>query len=282
MPVKPEVIAEFFGYDPEKLESDEAFRELAGKDWTKVSEAAKPGSPVEKAIMGRFNGAARTKAKSLFKELEINADGIDFDKIEALDLFDPIREGAKKAWGSKETELTEKLKGKGSEEAKKEYERQLAEQAKKVTEYETVNSTLRGEIESMKKAEQERTIAARRENSWSQASMTALKDVKFKNALEEKGFHSTARERFQVMYDEKGEEYWAGKDGNRIPDPTKHQAFKSGSQLLKELAQELKVGDANPHGGKPVGQPRTPPTERTAPIRSRPIASPGLAMSDTR
>lgn len=280
MPVKPELIVEFFGYDPEKFENDDAFKEAAAKDWTKVSEAV-THPEVIKATTGRVNGLIMGEVKKAYKELEIPTDNIKWDELKTTDAVTLLAQTAKKSFTERTTKLEESLKGKGSEEAKKEYERQLAELGKKATEYEGVIGTLRSDLEKRDKAEQEREINGKISSAWEAARTSGLKDIKFKNDLEKTGFEAVARQRFNVLFDEKGEQYWAGADGKRIQDGSKHQAFKDGAQLLKELALELKVGDANPRAGEKVGaRPPQPEPKVEGPQRLRRIASPGRSFSD--
>jgi len=282
MPIKPEVALEFFGIDPEKFENDDAFRETAAKEWTKSAEAIKDPN-VMSAVTGRMNGVIAGALKKSFKALELPTEGIDFDKTPPAEIVVVLAETAKKTFTEREGKLTESLKGKGTEEAKKEYERQLAELSKKAQEYESVNSSLRGEIEGIKKAETEREAQRRVSTEWEQAELVALKDIKFKNELEKKGFEAAARERFKVTFDEKGEPYWVGKDGKRIQDGSKHQAFKGGSELLKDLAAELKVGDVNPRGGElvKVRVGEAPPVRHADMSQGiRRIARPNTVLSD--
>lgn len=279
---KPEVALEFFGIDPEKYENDDAFREAAAKDWTKTAEAVKHPE-IMKAVTGRANGVFEMKTRQAFKELEIPTDEVDFSV--PAEAVIALAQRAKKTFTEKEAKLTESLKGKGSEEAKKEYERQLGELSKKATDYEGVISTLRGDLEARDKAEKEREVNGKINTAWELAKQTGLKDVQFKNDLEKTGFEAVAKQRFKVLFDEKGEQYWADAEGKRVQDGAKHQAFKDGPQLLKELAAELKVGNANPRAGERVGLPpqRTNerPTGEREPLRKlRPIAPPGRVLND--
>lgn len=278
MPVKPEVISEFFGYDPEKFDNDEAFKEAAAKEWTKVSEAVN-SKELQSAITGRMNAAIITEMKKIWKENELPTDGIKWDEAKPSEMVGVLAGTLGKKFTEREASLTEKLKSKGSEEANKEWERKYGEVEKKVKEYEGVNSTLRGEIEKRDRAEKERELNGKIEASWN----TAKSSLKFKQGmsdLEKAGFDTEARKRFQVRFDENGESYWAGQDGNRIPDGSKHQAFKDGAQLLKDLAKELKVDESNPRGGTPVGQRQPPKEEVNKPLRSRIIATPGRVLHD--
>ena len=132
-------------------------------------------------------------------------------------------------------------------------------------------------------AKVKREVNGKINSAWDGAKLSGLKDIKFKNDLEKKGFEAEAKTRFAVLFDEKGEQYWAGADGKRIQDGSKHQSFKDGAQLLKELAAELKVGDVSARAGEKVGQ-RTQAEQRReqpAPIRgSRILAQPGRSFSD--
>ena len=282
MPIKPEVVAEFFGVELDKFESDDAFKEAAAKDWTKVSEAV-THPEVIKATTGRVNGLIMGEVKKAYKELEIPTENIKWDELKTTDAVTLLAKTAKETFGQREAKLAESLKGKGSEEAKKEFERQIAELSKKATDFETLTATLKSEIETRDKRESEREARGKTDFQWKQAEITGLKEVKFKNDLEKTGFEAVARQRFNVLFDEKGDPYWAGADGKRIQDGSKHQSFKDGAQLLKELAAELKVGDVSARAGEKVGQ-RTQAEQRReqpAPIRgSRILAQPGRSFSD--
>lgn len=272
MPVKPETIVEFFGYKTDDYENDEAFKEAAGKEWTKVSEAALHEGVI-KATTGRVNGVLMDSVKRGFKELGLATDGIEWDKMKTVDAVALLVGNANKSFQERETKLTESLKGKGSEEAKKEFERQINELQKKVTDSDGVIAALRGDLEKRDKADKEREITSRVNKEWEAARSEGLKDIKFKNDLEKTGFEAVAKARFAVHFDDKDEPYWAGQDGKRIPDGSKHQVFKGGGQLLRELAAELKVGDVNPRANERVGS-RQPVPERQQVVKPlRPTAN---------
>lgn len=281
MPVKPEFIVEFFGYKPEEIESEDAFKEAAAKEWTKVTEAV-THPEVIKATTGRVNGLIMGEVKKAYKELEIPTENIKWDEMKTTDAVTLLAQTAKKTFGERTTQLEESLKKKGGEEANKEWERKYGEVEKKVTEYEGVIGTLRGDLQRRDQAEKDREVNGKINGAWKVATDTGLAGVKFKNDLEKTGFEAVARQRFNVLFDEKGEQYWAGADGKRIQDGSKHQSFKDGAQLLKELAVELKVGDVSARAGEKVGQ-RTQAEQRreqAAPIRgSRILASPGSSFS---
>lgn len=277
---KPEVALEFFGVEADKYENDEAFREEAAKAWTKTDEAFKHPEVVSK-VMGKANAMIADGLKKAFKSLDLPTDGVDFTKpAETVSL---LADNAKKAFADREAKLAESLKGKGTEEAKKEYERQLGEQAKKVTEFEGVIASLRGDLEKRDAAEKQREHEAKVRSQWETAKATGLKDIAFKNDLEKTGFEAVAQQRFKVLFDEGGAPYWGDAEGKRIADGAKHQVFKDGAQLLKELAIELKVGNGSARGGAPVGTPKTTPERERTGIETKPIriiARPGRSLNE--
>ena len=152
MPIKPEVVTEFFGVELDKFENDDAFKEAAAKEWTKVTEAV-THPEVIKATTGRVNGLIMGEVKKAYKELEIPTENIKWDELKTTDAVTLLAKTAKETFGQREAKLAESLKGKGTEEAKKEFERQIAELSKKATDFETLTGALRGEIAERDKRE---------------------------------------------------------------------------------------------------------------------------------
>lgn len=259
MPIKPEFALEVFGVDPEKFENDEAFKKHVEETWTKVSEAHL-NPAIARAATGKMNGVVMGKVKGAFKALEVPTDGIKFDEISPADAIELLTPAIQEQWNSKEGEFSKRLKdmesatkGKDLEGLKADYEKRLEEKDKKIGDLTGAHEKLMGDFETMKKTEQEREHKRKEEFEWEKA----LGEIKWKQGigeLEKTGFTTKMRSDYKVNFDENGDAYWTDREGKRIPDGTKHQAFKDGSQILKEKAKELKVDETNPQGGKPVGQ----------------------------
>lgn len=250
MPIKPETVAEFFGIDPAGFDDDDAFRAHAGKQWTKVDEATR--SPeVRSKVLGSFNGILRSRAKKAFTTLGVNAEGVDFDATDPPELIDALIERTTKTMEERTKELEEKLKKKGGEEAAAEWQRKLTEAEKKVKDYEAANQQIRTEFDTFRSEIKQREEQSALQTYWQQAE----KEVKFRQGLSElelEGFRAKTREMYKLQRDEEGKIYTTDAKGERIPDGSKHLAFKPLGVLLNEAAAAMNIHEKTPHGGKQV------------------------------
>lgn len=268
MPIKPEDILTALDIDPAKYDDVKAFSEEFGSEWTRISEAVN-NKDVRAKVFGSINGALRQKAKKALAALQI--DDVKVDEHDPTDLLEIITTRGPERFTSRIGELEKAVAEGGKDKAAKEWESKYGELEKKYKDLEGLHGQSTAKYEELERSVKDREVQAKVNAEWERA----LGSVKWKQGIDDltrEGFITRVRKEYAVRLDDTGSTYVADANGNRIPDPVKHQKFLDLPSLVAMKAKEFKLDESNPHGGKPVGgnhivvtAPK--PTETDKPLR---------------
>lgn len=253
MPIKPEEALEVFGIDPkelEKVESADAFKTEVEKKWITRETAYKDKAVVD-AVFGKVNRGLTKELTAINEAFDLNIDGIDtkapMDIIKALpDAFKPRLEKVK--------ELEDKLKNAAPADAVAKFEADLKEKDKKLHAFEKNAKEWEAKFTELDTKVKTNDRNGKINGEWD-AALKAVPFASTVDALRQKGFVASAKEKYQVLIDDEGKTYAANEKGEPLMNPKKAAERWTLKDALLADANTMKLTGVNPQGGKPVIQP---------------------------
>lgn len=248
MPIKAEEYPEllkFIGYNPEEIESVDAFKKSFNEDFLKTSEYGRRIGGLESALIKKFKAA----------NIEFKPEEIKDKKVEEITEI-----GLRKTFEFANTALeAEKKKNKSPDEAvtkiQQEFDTYKTEAQRKIeaetalrlqlkTEYDTFKSQT--ETEKKQSAVKNYVTAAWEKFKWG----SGVDDLK------KKGFKATIQEKYQINLDESGTPYTANEKGERIASTKKTGEHATLEEILETEGIQAKVWDVQGKGTQQQTQQR--------------------------
>lgn len=249
MPIKAEQLPELFtfiGYNPEEIESVDAFKETFNKDFIKTSAYGARIGSLESALVKRFKAA----------NIEFKPEEIKDKKIEEI-----AELGLQKTFEFTNNALElEKKKNKNPDEAltklQGEYDTFKSEAQKKIEAETSLRLQVKNDFDKFKSdTETEKKQSAVKtyvSNAWEKFKWgTGVGD------LHKKGFKATIQEKYQVNLDESGNPYTANEKGERIASTKKTGEHAGLEEILEKEGIEAKVWDVQGKGAQQTQQRTT-------------------------
>lgn len=247
-------VLEYLGFDPETVNTEDAFRSEFDKAFVKGSAIA-ADSPFVKPILGRVFGEQENELKKIAKAMELD---VDFESDDFKNNH-KITEKAKYLIGKLDEkkqasikELQTKLAS-GSDENLKDLQSKL-EKLKKdkadvqglldhtKTEFETFKTQSANELKGVK-------VSVLKKDVYSQ--------VKFRpdaSDIEKKGFDAIINDQLNFDIDE-DKLIVTDKSGQRLKSAKQAGEFKTPLEAITEIATANKLIQLNQDGGKPAPEP---------------------------
>lgn len=248
MAIDPLKALEYLGYNPEEVESEEAFKESIEKTWVRRDQAHQDDE-IAGRIFGKTNGTLRSKLKAQGKELGIEAKWDELDPSEGIDLLGKTLKERVNDYSTKLEEAKKGAKpGKEMEELTAKYNeaKSLSDQLKEqLGSWEKKYNDLEGSV-------RQREAQAKVDAQWDRA-FDSLKFNEGVNKYAIEGFKQAAKGKYAVAFDDEGTPYAMEADSKkRVPNPKKAHDFLGLDDLVKQFAEAEKLTGGTPQGGAQV------------------------------
>lgn len=234
----PELI-KFIGYDPEQIESVDAFKKSFNEDFLKSNEYGRRIGGLESALIKKFKAA----------NIEFKPEEIKDKKIEEI-----AELGLKKTFEFANTALeAEKKKNKSPDEAltklQGEFDNFKSEAQKKIEAETALRLQVKNEFDSF------RTQTETEKKTSTVKNYVTAAWEKFKwgtgvDDLKKKGFKATIQEKYQINLDETGSPYIANEKGERIASTKKTGEHATLEEILETEGIQAKVWDVQGKGNQ--------------------------------
>lgn len=230
-------IFDYVGVDAENIEDFK--KAFDGKFITR--ENALSDSEIKSKITGAMAGGITTYLRRDAKEkfgLEVSKDEIEGKKIE--DILDMVTTAAKSGYDNQISKLNEQIKSSPKvDEVVKDWEAKYEKVLGEKTNYETLLNDTKKEFEDFRvNVETEKKTGSI--NSKVDSMVNGLKWSEHTNDFTKSGFLASMQKDYTLDLNENGE-LQIKKDGNLIPNPTKHGEFLSPMDVYKSEAEKNKL-----------------------------------------
>lgn len=246
--LKAEALIKALGYDPEKIKTEEDFKNFVNTDFIRRDNVHNDDEITNK-IVGKNLQQIEKAMLSHIKDLGVEMTDEDFK--EAKNTYDKIKIGMSKVKAFHETSTNE-LKGlaeKKGGEAAKEWQEKYAKADARALENETAVKTLRTQLDEKEKWAKDQVKNYRIED----ARKSAFGKVTFKDGLtdlERTGFETIFNSKYVIDLDDKEQPIIYEKGTNkRIDNKAVVGTFLNVEDVLKMEIELNKLGKTNPHAG---------------------------------
>lgn len=251
--LKTEALIKALGYDPEKIKTEDDFKNAVSADFIR-RDNAHDDPDITNKIVGKNLQQIEKAVMSHIKDLGVDVTEDNFK--EAKNTYDKIKIGMGLVKTYHETSISElkSLAEKKGGEAVKEWQEKYGKAEQKLKDFETMNQTLAKQLEDAqnngKNELKNYKINDARNKAFGKAIfMDGITD------LQKIGFDTVFNNKYVIDLDEKGDAFIFEKATNkRVSNPAVVNTFMSIEDVLKMEIELNKLGKTNPHAGngKPV------------------------------